>query len=263
MRAKPERTANNGMFFPVLSANQHTSYVLVVHRSFRHALLLWFTAVLDKEVSTLQREPVHTTCSDQVHAHSPPTSPYRDQMKENTQQPDKQTLSKKLETTTKSHPRNKVRSVDRTSTTAGKSEQQHCCSQKLRPRSKLGLLAEPQPVYAPPGTARPVPPPLLSPRSPAVSTLTPSPPAATISRSPHHLLADLHRGRRVFEGETPRDVAEVKGSDLKHRSAVRGARGVGADVALEGRSRSVQERLVAGHEELQSLLELVRQLKSL
>lgn len=133
-------------------------------------------------------------------------------------------------------------------------------SQKLSPRSKLGLLAESQPVHAAPGAARSVPPPFFSPHGPALSILTPPPAATAVPRSPDHLFADLHRGRRVFKGKAPRDVAEVEGPDLEHRSAVGGARRVGADVALEGRARAVQERFVSGHEKLQSLLELIRQL---
>lgn len=136
--------------------------------------------------------------------------------------------------------------------------------QKLSSRRKLGLLAEPQLVHAPPCTPCPIPPPLLhscSPAAAALSRFTPTP--TGVSRSPYHPLADLHSGRRVLEGEAPRDVAEVKGADLEHRSAVGSACRVGPDVALEGRTCAVQERLVSGHEELEPLLELIRQLELL
>lgn len=137
-------------------------------------------------------------------------------------------------------------------------------SQKLRSRRKLGLLAEPKPVHAAPGAPRPISPPLLPPRGPtaAAATFSPLTPAAAaaVPRSPHHPLADLHRRWRVLEGEAPRDVAQVEGAYLEHRPAVGSAGRVGADVALEGRARAVQEGLVARYEELQPLLELVRQL---
>lgn len=137
-------------------------------------------------------------------------------------------------------------------------------SQELSSRRKLGLLAEPQPVHAPAGASRPIPPPLLpSPSHPATTaTAAFTAPTALVPRPPHHPLADLDSRGRVFESEAPRNVAQVERPDLEHRSAVRGTSRVGTDVALERRTRAVQKRLVAGHEELQSLLELVRQLRA-
>lgn len=186
--------------------------------------------------------------------------PYHDHTEVQNKQLQHKTAEQNIETTTptttKSHPRKQVPRVDHNNTTGGRQQQcENFRSQKLSPGSKLRLLAEPQPVHASPGTASPVPPPLLSPRNPApaLSALTPSP-AATIPRSPHHLFADLHGGRRVLEGEAPRHVAQVEGPDLENRSAVGSACRVGADVALEGRPRAVQERLVPGNQELQSLL---------
>lgn len=53
-------------------------------------------------------------------------------------------------------------------------------------------------------------------------------------------------------------MSEVKRSDLEDRATIGSTRSVGADVALEGRSRAFEERLVPGDEKLEALLKLVR-----
>lgn len=55
-------------------------------------------------------------------------------------------------------------------------------------------------------------------------------------------------------------MSEVKRSDLEDRATIGSTRGVGADVALEGRSGAFEQSLVAGDEKLEALLKLVRQL---
>lgn len=53
-------------------------------------------------------------------------------------------------------------------------------------------------------------------------------------------------------------MSEVKRSDLEDRATIGSTRSVGADVALERRSRTFKQRLVAGDEKLKALLKLVR-----